>query len=115
MNMFCEITLKGRGNLPSTCVLLQTERITKLSRLGFTHLVSCPITVSCRRTIPVAPPAPFKAVPRWKLIRPLPSDFPHIEEESESLGIVQEPEPIRSLGLWTPLQDLVFRDSTYLV
>ncbi|KAA0195483.1 Androglobin [Fasciolopsis buskii] len=62
-----------------------------------------------------SPPAPFKAVPRWKLIRPLPSDFPHIEEESESLGIVQEPEPIRSLGLWTPLQDLVFRDSTYLV
>ncbi|TPP59037.1 Androglobin [Fasciola gigantica] len=90
-------------------------RINKLSRLGFTHLVSCPIGVSSCRTIPLVNPAPAKPVPRWKLIRPLPSDFPHVEEESESQRTAQEPEPIRSLSLWTPLQDLVFRDSTYLV
>ncbi|CAH8640200.1 unnamed protein product [Schistosoma haematobium] len=80
----------------------------KLKQYGFTYTDSYPIRIAKRRTIPLIPPSPIQSTPQWKLIRPRPSDFPFDLSNNNNLQCNKEKEPIRSLLLWTPVQEHIF-------
>ncbi|KAK4475834.1 hypothetical protein MN116_000651, partial [Schistosoma mekongi] len=83
-----------------------------LKQFGSLYSDSYPICIAKRRTIPIIPPTPVKPIPQWKLIRPRPPDFPFSssrkENEENSNDNNKEKEPIRSLLLWTPIQEHIF-------
>ncbi|CAH8609913.1 unnamed protein product [Schistosoma intercalatum] len=97
------------SSLASLVPSASKEEITmKLKQFGFTYTDSYPIRIAKRRTIPLIPPSPIQPTPQWKLIRPRPSDFPFNSSNNNNLQSNKEKEPIRSLLLWTPVQEHIF-------
>nr|CAH8872076.1 unnamed protein product [Trichobilharzia regenti] len=86
----------------------------KIKEFGFTCSDAYPICVAKRRVIPIIPPSPEKPTPTWKLIRPRPPDFPFNSCDNQSVTD-KEKEPIRSLLLWTPVQEHIFYEPEKIV
>uniref|UniRef100_A0A5K4F1J1 Calpain catalytic domain-containing protein n=2 Tax=Schistosoma mansoni TaxID=6183 RepID=A0A5K4F1J1_SCHMA len=102
----CKNTVSSLASLVPSAT---KEEITmKLKQFGFSYTDSYPICIAKRRTIPIIPPSPIQPTPQWKLIRPRPPDFPFDSSNDSDLHSNKEKEPIRSLLLWTPVQEHIF-------